>query len=112
MSLLPGLDRSFALIIWADGPSFAKQAGVATPTGGVGFSIHDRDGRQLFARSKVVTDCDNNEAEVRAILEALRKAEECISGRVKIHTDALSRAAVKLFLRSRPRKRSFWSFFR
>lgn len=162
MNALPGLDRRFDLTIWADGSSFGQAQPGASPTGGLGFSIYARDGRQLYARSKVVTDCDNNEAEVRAILEAVRKASEFTTGRVKIYTDsqtarqlltqkqrpytreleglvreylnlrgrfrrvvihqiprrqnkvadALSRVAVKLFLSPRPKKRSFWSFFR
>lgn len=80
-------DRNYDLTIYCDGSSFEGPPG-SDGTGGLGFIIYDRYGHPLHQRSQVVEDANNNEAELRAIIEALRLALDITTGRVKVYTDS------------------------
>lgn len=86
-------DRRFDLTIFCDGSSYPRPAR-SNPTGGLGFTIYDRTGRQLLVGSAVVPDSDNNESELRALLTALQQSAELTSGRVLLYSD--SQTAVDL----------------
>lgn len=87
MDVFHSIDKNYDLTIYCDGSSFQGPPGT-DGTGGLGFIIYDRRGQVLHSRSQVVPDADNNEAEVRAIMEALRTARDFASGRVKVYTDS------------------------
>lgn len=80
-------DRNYDLTIYCDGSSFQGPPH-SDGTGGLGFIIYDRYGHPLHQRSQVVEDANNNEAELRAIIEALRTAAGITRGRVKVYTDS------------------------